>query len=121
MNRQHFKIRNEGRCRLCERPNVPVVSRAEEGFTLPGNKRIAVVTAGRFLTRHHLVPQELGGTDRNENIVPLCRSCHDLIDAGPMLIRLIYRRMLRHKLSPGEVSYIRRRQGEKWLEKWYPS
>lgn len=30
--------------------------------------------------RHHIEPQEFGGKDNPENIVPLCTVCHDILD-----------------------------------------
>jgi hypothetical protein len=29
---------------------------------------------------HHIHPKQFGGSDADENVVPLCQTCHDLID-----------------------------------------
>lgn len=29
---------------------------------------------------HHLIPQSMGGTDTEDNIIFLCKTCHDFID-----------------------------------------
>lgn len=96
-DRNRYKLAQEGRCRMCERP-----------------------ASVRPLTRHHLVPIRAGGTWRNQNIVPLCRPCHDLIEQPANLARL-WRTMLRGRLTEGEVSHIRRVKGDNWLEHEYPS
>lgn len=93
---------NEKECRLCRRP-----------------------AHVRPLTRHHLVPQRFAGRWDNENIVPLCRHCHDQVDGcAPRSKRrdkMMWRSMLRRALRPGEVSYVRRVMGEQWLERNYPA
>lgn len=71
------KVVAEGRCRLCER-----------------------LWDVRPPTRHRIVPGRHGGRYVARNIVPLCRPCHDLIEADASA-----RRMLRARLWPGEVSY----------------
>jgi 5-methylcytosine-specific restriction endonuclease McrA len=92
---------NEKACRLCRRPaNV------------------------RPLTRHHLVPQRFAGRWDNENIVPLCRPCHDHVDGCAPRFRgrdkRLWRSMLRRAMRPGEVSYVRRMMGQQWLDRQYP-
>lgn len=92
---------NEKECRLCRRPSHV-----------------------RMLTRHHLVPQRFAGRWDNENIVPLCRPCHDQVDGcAPRFHRrdkLLWRSMLRRAMRPGEVSYVRRMMGQTWLDLNYP-
>ena len=110
---RHYKIVNEGRCRMCLRSD-----------------RV------RRLTRHHLVPQRhfeqmviaekmsrramKRRRDANENVIPLCRVCHDLIDCGTFSDQRLWRAMLRRLLTPGEISAIRRRMGEEWFDRNYP-
>ncbi|MFT3762684.1 MAG: HNH endonuclease [Pseudoxanthomonas sp.] len=36
-----------------------------------------------FVEVHHIVPQELGGSDELDNAAPLCASCHDLYGGNP--------------------------------------
>lgn len=38
---------------------------------------------------HHLIPQELGGSDSEENAVPLCPSCHEAYGANPQKRKFI--------------------------------
>lgn len=74
----------------------------------------------RRLTRHHIVPKVDGGSWVNNNIVPLCRLCHDLIDCHKRSDRRRWRRMLRHRLRPGELRYARNKMGQAWLDGEYP-
>jgi hypothetical protein len=39
------------------------------------------VSDGTGLDRHHVVYRSLGGTNKRENLVNLCRSCHDAVHA----------------------------------------
>src|SRR4051812_24797153 len=87
----------EGRCRMCERP-----------------------WEIRPPTRHHLVPKSEGGTWHQDNIIPLCRGCHDLVDAKANGVRQLARRMLRRLLTPAEVAHAIRCKGEAWLDREYP-
>lgn len=99
--RGRFKLKEEGRCRLCLR-----------------------LRKVRPLTRHHLVPLSLGGSWEDDNIVPLCRLCHDAVDAngyGNRLDQLQWRSMLRRVLYHEEISHVRAKLGEEWLEWSYPT
>lgn len=92
---------NEQACRLCKRP-----------------------ASVRPLTRHHLVPQRYRGCWANQNIVPLCRRCHDQVDGCPpqryRRDKRLWRSMLRRCLTPSEVSHVRRTMGQAWLDREYP-
>jgi HNH endonuclease len=90
------KMKAEGQCRLCGRLNK-------------GN-------GARELTRHRLVPGRLGGEYVVANVIPLCRRCHDDVEAQDPIAR----RMLRPKLWPMEVSHAIKRVSEEWLELIYP-
>lgn len=79
------KFKAEGQCRLCERK-----------------------ASVRPLTRHRIVPGAVGGPYRADNVVPLCRPCHDLVDHRDEDVRVPARRMLRVVLWPVEVAYARR-------------
>ena len=50
------KVQNEGDCRYCR--------------------------SGESLDPAHLWPRSLGGSMDRDNIVPLCRSCHNLFDSS---------------------------------------
>lgn len=108
--KMHYKLRVEQRCRMCQRPSTV-----------------------RVLTRHHIVPQTIFRSRKiknphawsermntNPNVVPLCRPCHDLIDMGDFALRVIWRRMLRRLLLPGEIGFARRVMGDDWLDEQYP-
>lgn len=88
------KLLTEGRCRICER-NLP-------------------------LTRHHLVPKSLGGSDVDDNIVPLCgdgvRGCHGLIEARDPIACST----LRAKLTKKETAYVLKRKNAVFLDRYYP-
>lgn len=32
------------------------------------------------LTVHHIIPRKDGGADNNENLLPLCNPCHDIVE-----------------------------------------
>lgn len=92
--------REEGRCRMCLRP-----------------------AAVRPLTRHHVVPRAWLSRSRPRlyvlrnvaaNIVPLCRPCHDAVEADPAA-----RRLLRKVLAPDEVAFALAVAGS-WFRRHYP-
>lgn len=104
------KLREEGRCRLCQRP--PAV---------------------RPLTRHHLVPRswfapQLQGLDGDDwfrlwrlrdadaNIVPLCWPCHRAVERDDPHAR----RMLRKVLGSAEVAYAVAVRGRAWFDARHP-
>lgn len=100
------KIAAEGHCRMCLR-----------------SVRI------RPLTRHHLVPE---GWFRKQpvhlrairnahaNIAPLCRPCHDRVDANHEATRREARMHLRRSLSQQEIAFAIQVRGRAWLDEDYP-
>lgn len=65
----------------------------------------------RRLTRHRLVPGAYGGSYVADNVIPLCRPCHDLVDNRWLSAeRRQARRMLRAVLWPSEIAHARRRR-----------
>jgi hypothetical protein len=34
----------------------------------------------RNLTVHHIIPREEGGNEEHENLITLCKACHDLVE-----------------------------------------
>lgn len=96
------KVEREGHCRMCRR-----------------SSRV------RQLTRHHMIPQEWWRARGEEiaalrnaaaNIVPLCRVCHDEVEADEKS-----RRMLRRALTQTEIAFVIDVVGRVWLEEQYPS
>ena len=58
---------------------------------------------------HHLVPRSRGGDDTLDNIVPLCRRCHELVTIGDtQSVRKLAGNML-----PAEVAYLERKTKER--------
>lgn len=102
-----IKVWREGRCRMCQRSH-----------------RV------RRLTRHHLVPQAWFQTSRGAayrafrnagpNVVPLCRPCHDLVDARMASERAEPRRELRRLLTQAEIALVIGLRGERWFDEAYP-
>ncbi len=90
------KMKAEGQCRLCWRK--------DRG------------SGGRELTKHRLVPGRHGGEYVIANVIPLCRRCHDDVEAEDASAR----KMLRPKLWPMEVAHAKKRLGEQWFELMYP-
>lgn len=85
----------------------------------------------RPITRHHLVPLSwfsgLADDDprralRNAtaNLIPLCRPCHDLVDARDATVREPARRMLRRSLGQAEITFAIHVRGRSWLAYHYP-
>lgn len=82
------------------------------------------------LTRHHLVPhawflarrQELRSLrNANANIVPLCASCHRIVDGVRDPVgRLQKRAALRAALGANETAFILHIRGRAWLDANYP-
>jgi 5-methylcytosine-specific restriction endonuclease McrA len=84
----------------------------------------------RTLTRHHLVPLSWflsvqGARFRsirnaNSNIVPLCASCHRIVDGVHDPVgRLQKRAALRSALGTNEVSFVLQVRGEVWFDEEY--
>ena len=82
------------------------------------------------LTRHHLVPISwfLGQSNQirairnaNANIIPLCESCHRIIDGVRDPVgRLQKRAAIRERLGTNEYAFILQVIGSSWLEENYP-
>jgi 5-methylcytosine-specific restriction endonuclease McrA len=86
------KIQDEGKCRICP-------SRID-------------------LDRHHLVPRSLGGDDVDENLIPLCHTCHMEFEHGTR--RGWFGHLIRRALTRSELAYVLRRKSEVFLERYYP-
>ena len=56
----------------------------------------------RIVDYHHLIPRSLGGDDVPDNIVPLCRYCHDLVTR----VDLNTVQLLALSLSAAERAYV---------------
>ena len=41
----------------------------------------------RFVTVHHIVPRDQGGSDAIENLITLCRECHDEVECSGLYTR----------------------------------
>src|SRR5690349_10190101 len=64
---------------------------------------------------HHLVLREHGGDDVPDNIVPVCRRCHEALhNRAPAIARLLLTR-----LSDAEYAYMVERGGEDYAERAY--
>jgi hypothetical protein len=64
---------------------------------------------------HHLVFREDNGDDVPDNIVPLCRGCHEALHRrAPAICRLLLTR-----LSDAEYAYMMQRGGEDYAERVY--
>lgn len=110
------KVQKEGHCRMCGRAVAELRALVDHP------------EAVRIMTRHHLVPQHwfrnnpeyqrLKGCDAN--IVPLCRSCHDLVELPDWKGGFEYRRELRGLLTQAEVAFVIQMRGRDWLELRYP-
>lgn len=101
-----FKIANGSICRMCLR-----------------SSRV------RPITRHHLVPDAWfrkqpthlrAIRNAHANIVPLCRACHDRVDAQDLAERREARRHLRRSLAQQEIAFAIQVRGLDWLDLHYP-
>ena len=64
---------------------------------------------------HHLVFSGHGGDDVADNIVPICRQCHEALhNRASAICRLLLR-----KLSDAEYAYMVERGGEDYAERVY--
>jgi HNH endonuclease len=74
----------------------------------------------QWVELHHAVPRSLGGGDVEDNLLPLCHTCHmEWEDRGqrwPMIAAAV-----RDSLSPAEHAYIVQTKGEDFLERYYPA
>jgi 5-methylcytosine-specific restriction endonuclease McrA len=87
----------EGRCRICEREQYPVLR--------------PTVT----LESHHLIPRDRHGDDLADNIVGLCADCH----RGVELREPAHCRLMLTRLSDAEYAYAVGKLGEGGLERLY--
>lgn len=97
---------------------------------LAQEKACRICHAKRELTRHHLIPHAwfMGQTheikalrNANANIVPLCVSCHRIVDGiRDPVSRLQKRAALRGALATVEVAFIIQVLGKTWFEEQYP-
>lgn len=100
------KMRAEGHCRMCLRPD-----------------RV------RPLTKHHLVPESWFIKqpfklrmirNAHANVIPLCRPCHDMVDSRDEDERLDARRLLRRCLGQSEIAFMIQVRGIDWVNWHYP-
>jgi hypothetical protein len=75
---------------------------------------------------HHVVPRDRGGPDVAENIVPLCRRCHQLVEMRERHTCLLFVEALWHRGTVGprggvtdEYSFACEFAGEDWQERIY--
>jgi len=120
-SRGRAKVKDEGVCRMCRRPDTSA-------------KLLESPDGARPLTRHHLIPDvwfrdqaQRASTfeeaaewrrlsDVDANIIPLCRLCHDLVEA----VDDEGRRLLRKVFTEVEVAYALVVRGRDWLDWRYP-
>lgn len=80
-----------------------------------GPCRACSFRAPQCIDPHHLVRRQDNGDDIADNIVPLCRSCHDALhNRAPAIARLLLT-----KLSDAEYAYMVQRGGEDYAERVY--
>lgn len=83
------------------------------------------------MTRHHLVPLSWFFSPRgahlrsirnaNANIVPLCVTCHQIVDGTRDPVgKLKIRAALRERLGSNEVAFILQVRGQAWFDHHYP-
>lgn len=118
-------------------PYAPRVSPSLAENRMSGRDKVYFERACRVcgsrkdMTRHHMVPlswffSEKGAPLRkirnaNANIVPLCESCHRIIDGVRDPVgRLKLRAALRERLGPNEVAFILQVRGRAWFDQEYP-
>ena len=94
-------------------------------------KQCRICPETHALTRHHLVPHawflsEKGARfkpvrNANANIVPLCVSCHRIVDGVRDPVgRLQKRAALRAALGTNEIAFVIQVRGQEWLDAHYP-
>lgn len=72
--------------------NPEVAENRSRGAKRPGRVTRARLTSGGCqlcgskleLTLHHLIPREMGGATEKENLLSVCRPCHDAIHRGEL-------------------------------------
>ena len=84
-----------GECRVCKTQHTWLVS--------------------QFHDPHHLIPRDWHGDDVAENIIGLCRGCHD----GVELREPAHCRLMLTRLSDAEYAYAVGKAGEAWAERIY--
>ncbi len=77
--------------------------------------RLCRCGCGRSATElHHLVPKSLGGPDKVDNVVGLCRECHDKVQQ----LKLPQCAALRANLSEAEIRFVTRLKGRYFLTRY---
>ena len=92
-------------CRVCREP-------AHRTVFVPGRGYCPV---HHFTDPHHLIPRDWHGDDVADNIVGLCRGCHD----GVELREPAHCRLMLTRLSDAEYAYAVQKVGEGWAERVY--
>lgn len=114
-----------------QRVNPTLAHNATSGrLKVSQERRCRICQQKQRLTRHHLIPQvwfkyrkeELRILrNANANIVPLCETCHRIVDDQSMPVgRLQKRAALRQALHPNEVAFILQLRGPEWFDQAYP-
>jgi hypothetical protein len=126
-NRGKLKLKEEGRCRMCQRPRAKTVFNPH---TRNPTVDVELSPAGaRVLSGHHMVPKRWfrfqpiavkNLRDVDANIVPLCRVCHDDVECPEKALRTIARRELRKLLTQEEITFVIQVRGKSWLDTHYP-
>lgn len=93
-------------------------------------KRCRICDARYRLTRHHLVehawflarkPELRSLRNANANIIPLCETCHRIVDGVRDPVgRLQKRAAIRTALYSNEIAFILQVRGRDWLNAHYP-
>jgi hypothetical protein len=123
-----LKARPAGTCWTISRSLAHNVTSGR--MKLASEQRCRICHGRRELTRHHLIPHAWFMSqdhevkrlrNANANIVPLCVSCHRLVDGvrDPVL-RLQKRSALRGALATVEIAFIIQVLGKPWFDEHYP-
>lgn len=123
-----FPFRPATTCRTISRSLAHNVTSGR--MKVASEKRCRICHARRDLTRHHLVPHAWFMShdpeikrlrNANANIVPLCVSCHRLVDGTlDPVSRLQKRAALRGALATSEIAFIIQVLGKNWFDDHYP-
>lgn len=109
---QEYYLNNREKIRA--RTKVNSGSKGVQGNRLKAKsecRRLANYTCqlchGEGLDAHHIIPVEEGGSDEQENLICLCRSCHQKVHKGTLIIIKDSNGYYTSKLNPTEAQLKR--------------
>lgn len=96
-----------------KRPSNPDVLAAFD------RSRCAICQSGHGVEAHHIVPRSKFGKGESpdvvSNLLAVCHACHQDHHTTA------HKRIPRLVLSEAQIAFVVAKQGESWMDRWYPA